>query len=118
VDADTQARLEALVMPDAWADYQTLPPLNLDALLTLAGGNVTLLAATVLRYVCESLRVNAESSGALDIKLGSLAIKETGAVSVQGRRADVYCQRAAQLDGQARRSQSGRSVSVPVEVGW
>lgn len=106
-------------MPDAWAFYLTLPPLDTAGLLSDLG-SVEMVAASVLEYACLQARLDVQDTGALDIKIGSIAIKEAAGVSVLGVQADAWCKRAASLRGDAertaRRAAHLGSVSVPVVV--
>ena len=117
-----QQQLERLVMPDAWAYYGTLPPLDLDGLLTDAGGRAQAVAAQVLTYAADMAETQPGGSEALDIKLGSLALKipaqppATVGQAVQWRARAL----ALKLEGERERLSKPRFpavVSVPVRSG-
>ena len=103
-------------MPDAWAYYLTLPILDVDSLYDVLG-SVRAVAAYVLTYAAAEAEREAagSASGGIDIKLGSLAIKESAAVSTVGTQAAGWRLRArAYQSGPAVRRTPG-FVSAPVE---
>lgn len=110
-------QVERLVMPDAWAYYQTLPALDLDTLLSVYNGNVRLVAAEVLTYAAAGAQgeAAAAASGGIDIKLGSLAIKESAAVSNLNVNAQVWLDRARAYRVTRLARSTPFSVSVSVE---
>ena len=125
-----QQQLERLVMPDAWAYYGTLPPLDLDGLLADAGGRVQAVAAQVQAVAAQVLTYAADmaeaqpggASGAIDIKLGSLSLKRSAAASVTSTQAAQWRARAQalKLEGERTRRSGPRYpavVSVPVRPG-
>lgn len=116
-----QQQLERLVMPDAWAYYSTLPPLDLDGLLSDAGGQVRTVAAQVLTYAADHAETQPGSAtGAIDIKLGSLSLKRSAGASVTSAQAAQWRARAQalRLEGERLSRRSGPRypavVSVPV----
>lgn len=124
MDADTQARLERLVGPVAWAYYADLEELDVGGLLTDYGGDVRLVAADVLEYAAES-RATRAATGAQALK----AFKVPGEyeeeyfappVTADGLNVQAWREKAVALRNEVRRAARSRmgSVSVPVEVGW
>ena len=123
---EQQARLERLVGPAALAYYETLDELDTDGLLTDYGGEVRLVAASVLRYAAaskrEAERVAAVAAGdpvkAFTAVTGMKVEFGTNA-RAQASQADAWDAEAARLELEVRRSgrRSG-STSVRVEVGW
>ena len=121
------ARLERLVMPDAWAFYLTLPPLDTAGLLSDLG-SVDLVAAAVLRYACtlkqeadaqagvaagELLKAYTDPSG-MKVELDNTRL--TGASGS----AAAWCARADRLEADAartaRRARTPGYVSAPLDV--
>lgn len=123
MDPAQQQQLERLVMPDAWAYYAALPPLDLSGLLSDAGGRVSAVAAQVLTYAADMAETQpGGASGAIDIKLGSLSLKRSAGASVTSTQATQWRARAQalRLEGERTRRSGPRYpavVSVPVRSG-